>query len=86
MARGDFLQRLFGRKPPVTRLTQAEAEGMALRAAAAHPLHDRLVLRGVWPEGGRTTWWFWTPTIGAGLSVRVDDETGEAVVVASGGR
>ncbi len=83
MAR-SLLDRLLGRNgaspPEDARLSQSEAAAIARRAAAGTLYEDRLILQGAWREGGRLLWHFWTATIGSGMTVTVDDATGEPTV------
>ncbi len=79
-----LFDRLFGHgreaERPETRLSEEEATRLARQAAAATRYADRLILRGAWASEGRLAWHFWTATLGCGLSVEIDDASGEAQV------
>ena len=85
-----LFDRLFGRggkaDAPETRLSEAEATRLAHQAAAASPLAAKLVLRGAWAIEGRLAWHFWTPTRGSGLTIMVDDLSGDVQVQERFGR
>lgn len=84
------MTRLFGRggkdERPETRLSEEEATRLARQAAAASPFAAALVLRGAWASEGRLAWHFWTATMGSGLTVVVDDLSGDVQVEERFGR
>ncbi len=83
----DLLRGLVGLSPrrPATRLTEADALGLARKALPAGASGAGLIVTGVQRNGPSLRWIVSTATVGSGTTMSVDDATGQVTEVTAWG-
>jgi hypothetical protein len=77
----EIIRRLFSRRThrSATRLSQQDVLAIAATAATDALLADLMTITSVEQRDGRLIWHIGSATVGSGLTVTVDDATGEVI-------